>query len=160
MLSLKLKDKTDISVGLSDYGKLIKNYEVLKIPKVINSLAFSFLKEENKITYEMLESQIKQVSVSDTNKLTLSVLENLEKTKPEEFQFLIFVSQFSEGVSFDDLNMFSIYDEKHDYSFQLPVKKNWLDHYKYLISDDSEPKKKSKLETAKSMNSPIRLTQD
>ena len=51
LLSLKLKDKTDISVGLSEYGKLIKNYEVLKIPKVINSLAHSFINFENKVTY-------------------------------------------------------------------------------------------------------------
>ena len=59
LLSLKLKDKTDISVGFNDYGKLIKTYEVLKIPKVINSLAYSFINVENKITYEMLENNIK-----------------------------------------------------------------------------------------------------
>jgi hypothetical protein len=47
------------------------------------------------------------------------------------------VSQLSDGISFDDLNIFSSYWRK-DMSVQLPIKKNWQEHYLMLFEKDKQ----------------------
>lgn len=56
---MKLKDKTDISVGMKEYNKLVKTYDVLKIPKAIESLSQSFSEFGDKATYAAIEEKIK-----------------------------------------------------------------------------------------------------
>lgn len=54
----KIKDKTDISVGSTELGNLVKKYEVLKIPKVIESLSQSISIREKAVKLEELEKKV------------------------------------------------------------------------------------------------------
>lgn len=56
----------------------------------------------------------------------------LKEKSLQAYEFLIFVSQFSDGVSFEDLNMFSLYADK-ELTVQLPVRRNWQDYYIMLF---------------------------
>jgi hypothetical protein len=78
-LNAKLKDKTDISVGFEQFKRLVCNYDVLKIPKVIESLSQSLSDRKKKLVYEEIEQSVIEIKSSDTNKLIISVLDELRK---------------------------------------------------------------------------------
>jgi hypothetical protein len=62
-------------MGFEEFRKLVTKFDVLKIPKVIESLSQSLPDRKNKLTYEQLEQYVAGIKVEDTSKLTEKVLE-------------------------------------------------------------------------------------
>ena len=57
---------------------------------------------------------------------------------------LIFISQFSEGLTIDDFKMFSVTD-KEDSLLQIPIKKHWEKHFALLFEKTQEKPETQKL---------------